>query len=182
MSIKEFFDSMKDNCEPEGTTTFNWSAKGIGFGQFYFYVKDGELRCENECMNKGFIKKMLCQMVDESTLNDVTENILNRPQLKVKFALDYHECSEYLENKYGYNERDYAGRFGDTFNLDVPYQDFWHFVIEKADYITNGCYFVMYKDWADGLDENDYRRIILNHYFQEFGKDDEDGIKFWVEW
>jgi hypothetical protein len=37
-------------------------------------------------------------------------------------------------------------------------------------------------DWVDEYDEDDFRRIIVNHYFDEFGKPGEDSIKFWVEW
>lgn len=79
MTIQAFLDSMEDSCCPvvyteEGiessSATFAWSAKGIGFGSFVFYEKDGELRCENECMGKEFIKKLLCNMVDEATMND----------------------------------------------------------------------------------------------------------------
>jgi hypothetical protein len=46
----------------------NWSAKGIGFGQLYFYTDNGLIYCDNELMDKEFIKQVLCQMVDDCVL------------------------------------------------------------------------------------------------------------------
>lgn len=51
--------------------TLNWSTDNIGFGQFRFYEKDGELFCDNEMMSKEFVKRMLCQMVDECAFTQV---------------------------------------------------------------------------------------------------------------
>jgi len=52
--------------EPEKDTAFRiqWGAKGIGFGEFTFFYRDGKLMCDNECMSKEFVKKALCAMVD----------------------------------------------------------------------------------------------------------------------
>ena len=72
-NLEEFFEQFEDCCVPantEGCTEFQWSAKGVGFGSFYFFYKDDELVCENEIMSKEFIKKMLCNMVDNCTLRD----------------------------------------------------------------------------------------------------------------
>ncbi|MEO6692405.1 MAG: hypothetical protein ABIO44_08710 [Saprospiraceae bacterium] len=78
--MKEFgltalFNSMKDACSPSGDFKntcyqFDWSAKGVGFGQFYFYMKDDKLHCSNELMSKRFIKQMLCKMVDDAIMDD----------------------------------------------------------------------------------------------------------------
>lgn len=75
--LKEYFASFKDSCGPrqddEGVFTpimVAWTAKDYGFGEFTFYVIDGKLRCDNEAMGKDFIKKMLCQMVDDAELDD----------------------------------------------------------------------------------------------------------------
>ena len=56
------------HCEPLGNNGFNWGAEGIGFGQLYFYTKDDVVYCDNELMSKEFIKKVLCNMVDECVL------------------------------------------------------------------------------------------------------------------
>lgn len=70
-NLDEFFDQFEDCCFPnQNITEFQWSAKGTGFGSFYFFYKDDELMCENEIMGKRFIKKMLCNMVDRCTLVD----------------------------------------------------------------------------------------------------------------
>jgi hypothetical protein len=45
-----------------------WSVKGIGYGEFSFWVKDGKLRCDNECMSKDFIKLILGKLVDDAIL------------------------------------------------------------------------------------------------------------------
>lgn len=34
---------------------------------------------------------------------------MNKPEKQTKSFYDYHQCSSFLEKKYGYNERDYAG-------------------------------------------------------------------------
>lgn len=70
-TIQEMFDSMENTCVPCNGVQFDWSATGVGFGQFYFYEGDGgKLHCSNETMGKDFIKKMLCQMVDDCVLDD----------------------------------------------------------------------------------------------------------------
>lgn len=70
MSLHDIFESLEDSCKPDRTINFNWTASKVGFGSFYFYEKDGILMCSNECMGKEFIKKMLCNMVDNCELDD----------------------------------------------------------------------------------------------------------------
>jgi len=106
---------------------------------------------------------------------------MKKPTPHTRIALDYHECRDYLQQKYNYNENDYANKFGKSKVEGAPYQNFWHWLIYLVE-AHNGSYFVMYKDFLDELDdEDDYRRIILNHYFNEFGNG-EDAIEFWVSW
>lgn len=57
-------------CEPNAGITFSWGRADTGFGQFYFYVKDKELYCDNEMMSKDFVKEMLCHMVDSATFTE----------------------------------------------------------------------------------------------------------------
>lgn len=47
-----------------------WAVNDVGFGQFYFYEKDGKIHCDNECMSKEFIKKVLNDMIDDCILDD----------------------------------------------------------------------------------------------------------------
>lgn len=71
MSLDNFFNSLEDRCEPAGFADYKWSAKGRGFGGFYFYVdkKDGYVHCDNEIMSREFLKDMLCKMVDNCVLD-----------------------------------------------------------------------------------------------------------------
>lgn len=69
MSLEKFFDSFEPSIEPIGSAGFNWSQKGCGFGQFYFYKKDGKTYISNEIMSRGFIKEQLCRLVDEAILD-----------------------------------------------------------------------------------------------------------------
>lgn len=66
-----FFDNSEDEITLYGDTlVVGWSRKGVGFGQFHFYEKDGQLHIENECMGKEFIKSILTTMVDNAVLDD----------------------------------------------------------------------------------------------------------------
>ena len=69
MSIRDTFDKLEDSCMPQRTIGFSWTAKDIGFGEFVFIWNDEKERLEmdTETMSKEFIKRMLCQMVDEAT-------------------------------------------------------------------------------------------------------------------
>ena len=71
MSIKGMFARFDDECRPVGSVTFNWSAKGIGFGQMEFHMdEDGYVHCYNEIMSRKFLKEMLCAMVDNCVLDE----------------------------------------------------------------------------------------------------------------
>lgn len=143
--------------------------------------------------NEGLLpsrwKKMIIGWCDDVGIepvwwkNPLVEESMKKPQpkAKAKMALDYHECRDYLQEKYDYQERDYAGKWTNKSPDDVPYLDFWHYVISQAEYITNGSYFEMDKDWKDGLDDDDFRVTIINYYFKEFGNGN-DSIEFWVQW
>jgi hypothetical protein len=68
-NIREAFEKIEDSAELVNSFQLNWTAKGCGFGQFYFYTdKDGQLCCSSETMGKEFIKRILNQMVDDCKL------------------------------------------------------------------------------------------------------------------
>lgn len=50
----------------DDTFVLSWQMKGIGYGQFTFYEKEGKLYCDSERMSKEFIKHILSNMVDEA--------------------------------------------------------------------------------------------------------------------
>lgn len=64
MSIKDFFNSCKDDCCVEGNASFKWSLKGSGFGGLYFYQKNGKTHCDNECMSKETVRKIMNILID----------------------------------------------------------------------------------------------------------------------
>ena len=109
---------------------------------------------------------------------------MNKPTKQTKTCYDYHQCRNYLQDKYGYNERDYANRFKKPYNASAPYQDFWHFVLEMAPNITNGSFFVMDEYWLDEA-SHEWQKQILNYYLDEFGEYEDTGsrtIEFYIEW
>ena len=71
MSIQDFLDNCVDGVELSRSMYVNWSVSGVGFGQFRFYTgDDGKIHIDNETMNKDFIKRVLCMVVDEAILDD----------------------------------------------------------------------------------------------------------------
>ena len=77
-SIKEIMASVPEYAVLEHSGSgfmIAWGEPGCGFGQLWFYNKNGVTRIENEYMSKEFIKRMLCRMVDDATLDDVRENL-----------------------------------------------------------------------------------------------------------
>lgn len=67
----KMFERLPNACEPCGTVQFNWTVKNVGFGQAKFYLdkKDGYVHCSNEGMSREFIKKILCEMVDNAVMD-----------------------------------------------------------------------------------------------------------------
>ncbi len=43
-----------------------WSVKGVGFGEYAFFQRDGKIYCDNETMSRESVKKVLCLMVDQA--------------------------------------------------------------------------------------------------------------------
>ena len=98
-------------------------------------------------------------------------------------AYDYYECSNYIDKKYGYDQRNFAGK-GQKGRVDeeVPYLDFWQAWVLKKYEINNGCYFTFSRDDLDysEMEVPDWIKTIFNHYMDEFAENDE--IKFYVWW
>lgn len=71
MSIQDFLNNCEDRVDLHAPISLNFSVKGFGFGQLYFYQDDNEvIHCSNECMSKERIKSILAQMVDQCILED----------------------------------------------------------------------------------------------------------------
>lgn len=50
----------------------NWSVKGVGFGEYAFFQRDGKIYCDNETMSREAVKKVLCMMVDQAVFPEDT--------------------------------------------------------------------------------------------------------------
>lgn len=63
----------------------------------------------------------------------------------------------------------------------IPHQDFWHFVLDCDDTISNGSMFVMSDYWLEYAEE-DWQKTILEYYLSEFGEGKYREIEFKVSW
>lgn len=111
---------------------------------------------------------------------------LVKPVPQTKTYYNYNECRNYLQAKYGYNERDYAGRF--TYNKQgkpiacddsKPDQDFWLWVVDRFD-VNNGTFLTFSVDDLPAIDE-EWVRTIYYRYVQEFGNE-EGKVELYAYW
>jgi len=64
-------DYQINKCDLQMNFVIQWSIQDIGFGEFYFHTDiDGTTHCDNEMMDKKFIKAVLIKMVDDCVLDD----------------------------------------------------------------------------------------------------------------
>ena len=109
-------------------------------------------------------------------------NKLIKPQPTTRTAYDYHECRDYLQKKYKYNERDYAKKFVTGSTMGEPYQDFWHWVVDHND-ISNGCLITFSRETLNNpdFDGDQWVKTIYGYYLTEFA-DDNGELLMWVWW
>lgn len=105
---------------------------------------------------------------------------MEKPTKKTVQFYDYVECSNHLQKKYSYDERNYAGKKFNGKKDDAPYQDFWHFVLYKTD-LGNDSYFTMDNSWLKDAKEP-WQKEILERYLSEFGEGKDREICFHVWW
>ena len=115
---------------------------------------------------------------------------LVKPKKQIKEYYDYHKCRDYLQEKFGYNERDYAGRFNKKgkritkVTLEIPYQDFWHWVLDKHE-VHNGSFLTFDRQSLKYYDEDKtikpWQREIYCHYLDEFA-DEKGELEMYVWW
>src|SRR6267142_900499 len=103
---------------------------------------------------------------------------MKKPIMKVSEPYwDYTEVIDYIEKKYSINTRGYTPKNGWTseqlMNCKVgldPYLDFWHWVIERNDHLSNGSFFVLYVDDEMSYPETpEWVKEILQLLKDEFG-------------
>jgi len=110
-----------------------------------------------------------------------------RPSKQTKSQYLYNECCDYLQDKYGYLERDYCGRWAvhpksteyTKPSEKRPYKDFWHWVIENYD-ITKSGETIMFTDDKIPEIEEGWIRTIYQRYMDEFGEDGK--LEMLCEW
>lgn len=63
----------QDREPGEGEIGFviRWQTAGAGFGETTFYMgRDGQMRCDNECMSRGFIGQVLRKFLEGVEMDD----------------------------------------------------------------------------------------------------------------
>jgi len=108
------------------------------------------------------------------------KKVPEKPQKQVREYYDYNKCRDYLEAKYGYSERDYAGMSkGKGVNVSVPYLDFWHWVLENQE-VHNGCFISFSRGVLEEIEE-DWVKEIYTRYLDEFA-DEKGELEMYVWW
>lgn len=109
---------------------------------------------------------------------------MTKPRPRSRKALDYNEMITYLEHKYSFNNRDFLGRYGkEIFDGEVPYCDFWHWMLKNAFYddISNGCYRTIYIDELLESHHPGWVNKILTYIKREFASK-KDSIEVFIAW
>lgn len=139
MAIEDLLNKLGKHTTLCNSFDLQWSQPGVGFGSFYFRAKDdGFVEISNECMSKNFIKRVLCQMVDDAVLDDDVPNKGTTPDInrssfdraKVGREPTEDEILKYMadnnENYYNAGERlredQYGGLPPDGY---TSWGDFW---------------------------------------------------------
>lgn len=113
----------------------------------------------------------------------MTDKKLKKPTKKPrKSAYDYHEVIHFVEEKYGFDSRDYAGKYSSKpFDETIPYLDFWHWLIDGpfAELHNRSAKYLDLKFELEDEETPTWVKEILQKIFDEF---QEDEMEFWVEW
>lgn len=135
---------------------------------------------------------------------------MNKPAKRTISHYVYRDIIKYIEDKYEIKTRDYYGRHGskkgkpwagelepcsyDPSNPSPPYADFWHWMIDQNDHLTNGSYIYFREDWrglkvldSPKCHQKDCNTVptfvteILELVEAEFGTEIY-GESIWVDW
>jgi hypothetical protein len=103
---------------------------------------------------------------------------LVKPKKHTQTFWDYNEVAEYLEKLHGKDFRDCANK---SRNPTAEYQDFWHWIVEINDGLSNGS-FIHLPDLSelDDPDTADWQKEIMQHFMDFLGDDYDE--KLWVSW
>lgn len=123
---------------------------------------------------------------------------MKKPEKVTVTHYRYNDLIEYIEEKYNIDTRDYYGMFSDkgrpwlVEGEDPPYADFWHWVVQYIEGMSNGSYVYLPPIWEEVEDDpqcyqkdrNSTPRFvveILDLLTKEFGEDILNE-QLWVEW
>ena len=115
---------------------------------------------------------------------------LKKPKPKdLGVVYDYLEASHYLEDKYDYRERDFAGEFeASPHKKRVPraskkheYLDFWHWVLKHHEVHNGGMITFSRERLEEGFEMPEWVKEIYGYYLDEFA--DEGGkLRLYTAW
>ena len=54
----------------DGGFVLSWGTKSAGFGECTFYLQDGKMKCQNECMSKEFVKTLFDFLLEHTEFED----------------------------------------------------------------------------------------------------------------
>ena len=95
---------------------------------------------------------------------------------------NYREVIDYIEKKYNIKTRDYANRHSYCYNANVPYQDFWHWVLESNDNLSNGSKMGFYVSADEVAEEPEFVQEIIKIFRDEGFYDENEYFEAWVSW
>ena len=109
---------------------------------------------------------------------------MDKPKSEILIYYDYPECTAWIEEQYGIDVRDYAGRFHGDHDESKPYLDFWHWLCDHED-IQNGGYVTFSYEVLAWLKDNGdipgWAEEIYTHYLAEFA-DIHGEVEFCTWW
>ena len=108
---------------------------------------------------------------------------MKKPEPKKVEVLEWNECIKYLEEEYHFKHSDYAGKFTnweENADKEIPYQDFWHFIIDCQE-VNNGG--TIYFDNSCLIDcKEEWQKTIMEYILSEFGKGKNRECSFQTNW
>lgn len=113
-----------------------------------------------------------------------------KPTLKTRQYLDYYECLNYIETKYGFKASDFENfykgpletEWQDAYSMGRPHLDFWHYIIDNYGHLHNECFFHM--KLTSDVSTPKWVAQILSYWYQEFGEhaNEKDELDLFVKW
>lgn len=115
-------------------------------------------------------------------MDEEIKNHMNKPQIQIKEYYDWNEVKAYIEAKYKLELRDMAGKFTKENNINAPYQDFWHSLLDRYE-IHNGCFvnFFYENEPFENSFEHEWEKKIARILQEEFYVEGKE-IEFYVWW